>query len=73
MKDKCVSCNCDTLYETTAPIETRIHYIEGGGQLCEQCYEDIYEHKHVAIPKRFARRYKTDAELGAAVRIMLTQ
>lgn len=42
MKDNCVSCHKDTIYNTTDHIEYRIGYIEGAGQLCLDCYEEIY-------------------------------
>lgn len=41
-KEVCVSCGEDTPYMIDTPIELRNYYIEGGGQLCEQCYIKIY-------------------------------
>ena len=42
MKDKCVSCGTETLYERTDHIDFRLGYIEGAGQLCLDCYDSIY-------------------------------
>ena len=46
MKDKCVCCDIDTLYEKETHIDFRIGYIEGAGQLCLDCYGDIYINKN---------------------------
>ncbi len=42
MKDNCVTCNKETLYRIDDPIDMRIGYIEGAGQLCLDCFEKIY-------------------------------
>ena len=42
MKDKCVFCGEESLYDKDDHIDTRIGYIEGAGQLCLDCYEEIY-------------------------------
>ena len=44
-KDKCNLCNDDSLYDRTEPINERIGYIEGAGQLCLDCYEKVYGHE----------------------------
>lgn len=41
-KEKCVSCGVETPYLIIENIHNRYHYIEGAGQLCEECYENIY-------------------------------
>jgi len=46
MKDKCVCCDIDTSYEKEIHIDFRIGYIEGAGQLCLDCYDDIYINKN---------------------------
>ena len=38
MKDNCVTCNKETLYRIDDPIDMRIGYIEGAGQLCLDCF-----------------------------------
>ena len=44
-KDKCNLCNDDSLYDKTEPINERIGYIEGSGQLCLDCYDKVYNHE----------------------------
>jgi len=45
MKDKCVSCGVDSLYNKEEHIDFRICYIESAGQLCLDCYGKIYNSK----------------------------
>ncbi len=42
MKDKCVCCGVETLYDVETHIDFRIGYIEGCGQLCLDCYGEVY-------------------------------
>ena len=44
-KDKCNLCNDDSLYDKVEPINERIGYIEGSGQLCLDCYDKVYSHE----------------------------
>jgi len=41
-KELCVSCSKETEYFIDMNIEYRKYYVEGGGQLCPECYERIY-------------------------------
>jgi len=41
-KEKCVSCGKETPYTKYTPIDIRFNYVEGGGQLCEHCFNEIY-------------------------------
>jgi len=43
--DKCVSCDEVTQYSKFDHIDYRIGYIEGAGQLCLNCYDEIYVKK----------------------------
>ena len=45
MKDKCVNCKRETLYNKEEHIDYRLGYIEGVGQLCLDCWEVIYGSK----------------------------
>jgi hypothetical protein len=40
--DKCVYCDKETKYPKHMHIDFRMHYVEGAGQLCEECYDKIY-------------------------------
>ena len=43
MKDKCVMCEKETEYDIDEHIDNRLYYVEGAGQLCEECYNKIYK------------------------------
>ncbi|MBT4208252.1 hypothetical protein HOE22_07900 [Candidatus Woesearchaeota archaeon] len=42
MKDKCVNCKKETLYQKEEHVKYRLGYIEGIGQLCLDCWEVIH-------------------------------
>ena len=44
-KDKCVSCGIETQYDEFDHIDFRNFYIEGAGQLCPDCFDQIYKSK----------------------------
>ncbi len=39
--DKCILCGSDSGIPLNTPIENRINYISGCGQLCESCSNKI--------------------------------
>lgn len=41
--DKCIICKTETPYTKDTHIDERKFYVEGAGQLCEQCYKNLYE------------------------------
>ena len=41
-KDKCVNCKRETLYGKETHVDFRLGYVEGAGQLCLDCYDNIY-------------------------------
>ena len=41
-REYCVVCGKKTQYFFKDPIGRRKYYIEGSGQLCEDCYFDLY-------------------------------
>ncbi len=45
MKDKCVNCKRETLYDKETHVDFRLGYVEGAGQLCLDCWEVIYGSK----------------------------
>tara|TARA_R110002050_G_scaffold95410_2_gene198548 strand:- start:635 stop:928 length:294 start_codon:yes stop_codon:yes gene_type:complete len=45
MIEKCVVCEKKTKYNKEDHIDFRIGYIEGSGQLCLNCYDEIYVKK----------------------------
>ena len=42
MKENCVLCGVETEYDKETQIDLRLHYIEGAGQLCPECWSKIY-------------------------------
>jgi len=40
--DFCVSCGIDTGVHREIHIDYRCYYVEGAGQMCKTCYDDIY-------------------------------
>ena len=40
--DKCVCCNKNTQEPQDKHIDYRNYYVEGAGQLCENCYIQLY-------------------------------
>lgn len=43
--EHCTKCNSITEVEKDTPIEERVMYVEGSGQLCKICYYEIYVKK----------------------------
>jgi hypothetical protein len=41
--EKCVNCGVDTNILVSEHIDLRKNYVEGAGQLCEECWNNIYK------------------------------
>ena len=41
-KELCIRCGKPTPYHPNTPITLRRYFVEGSGQLCEQCYFTLY-------------------------------
>jgi hypothetical protein len=67
MKDKCVICGTETIYNQTDHIDMRYGYVEGAGQLCMQCFEPKYK-RSINIPLEMIKNTPNDTELGAEIR-----
>ena len=39
--EMCVICGAKTKYLRGTPIDERVHYVEGVGQLCPTCYNEL--------------------------------
>jgi hypothetical protein len=50
-KENCVICGKETPYPKDMNIEQRDNYIEGVGQLCTDCYIDLYNKNVVIVSK----------------------
>jgi recombinational DNA repair protein (RecF pathway) len=42
-KDRCVVCGKKTPYYKNTPINARMYYVEGSGQLCGNCWKIIFK------------------------------
>lgn len=42
MNDSCVRCGKETEYDINTPLEVRRWYVEGGGQLCGDCWYKLW-------------------------------
>lgn len=42
MVELCVFCGCETPYSINAPVYLRENYVEGAGQLCKKCFDNVY-------------------------------
>lgn len=45
-KETCVLCGCVVDIDVSTSTDHRHFYVEGGGQLCEKCYEKTYGGEH---------------------------
>jgi hypothetical protein len=43
--DNCISCNKDTGVPSCANVDFRKNYVDGAGQLCDECFVGIYDKK----------------------------
>ena len=44
--EKCVSCGREVGYAINTHIDSRKGYIEGVGQLCSECFIEVYKKVH---------------------------
>ena len=47
--EKCVVCDIETNVPVNQHIDYRHYYIEGGGQLCKECYENLNNKKYIKL------------------------
>ena len=62
MKDKCVTCGIDSIFDFTEHIKFRIGYIKGVGQLCLDCFDKIYF-------KKYKKQIEVSSEKRKMVRV----
>ena len=44
--EKCVSCKREVGYTINTHIDVRKNYVEGVGQLCSDCFIEVYKKVH---------------------------
>ena len=67
-KDTCILCGKDSPYEMDVNIDYRNGYIEGAGQLCENCWDAGTKRESLLIPVSMIKDNPNDFELGKLVR-----
>ena len=45
-KERCILCGGLTETAKEQPLSEREYYIEGAGQLCKRCYQELYVPRH---------------------------
>jgi len=71
--DNCISCGVETPYHRDVNIEYRSHYVEGAGQMCKDCWDNLCssgEDTIYFIPESMIKETPNDSELGQKVRSM---
>ena len=63
-------CGVETPYDEQTNINLRFNYVEGCGQLCNDCYTGK---NTISIPKSVVRDTPNDQELGSFVRHVYNQ
>lgn len=46
MNDKCIGCETLVIYKVNDPVADRKCYIDGLGQLCDNCFSLLMEYTH---------------------------
>ena len=59
MKEKCFRCGRETEYEVSTPVTVRNYFIEGFGQLCEECFYTLYPVPVASVSKLGSEDEKT--------------
>lgn len=44
--EKCVNCGRNTSYSINDHVDSRKTYVEGAGQLCSECFIEVYKKVH---------------------------
>jgi recombinational DNA repair protein (RecF pathway) len=60
LRENCIRCGRPTPYDINTPVHLRRYYIDGSGQLCEQCFSQIYSSP--VPPVTPAQREKTEEQ-----------
>lgn len=53
-KELCIRCGKPTPYDLSAPITVRCYFVEGAGQLCAECFAQVY-----VVPRALENRNTT--------------
>jgi len=59
-KEPCILCGKLTETAKEQPVSGREYYIEGAGQLCRECYQELYVPRHNDNMVRLAGQNMSD-------------
>ena len=62
MKELCVTCKKETKYNKEDHIDYRVGYIEGAGQLCLNCYDELYIKPKLGVKNEQIHKSNRDIE-----------
>ena len=62
MKELCVTCKKETKYDREEHIDYRVGYIEGAGQLCLNCYDELYIKPKLGVKNEQIHKSNRDIE-----------
>jgi len=70
MKDPCVICGENSIYDVDTHIDMRMDYVEGIGQMCRNCATQgiTVNRKAICVPESLIEKTPNDYELGERVR-----
>ena len=49
----CVSCGLNTHVDKNEDITLRLFYVEGAGQLCKDCYDNVFKGEKNDVSDKF--------------------
>jgi hypothetical protein len=49
----CVSCGLNTHIEKNLDVTLRLHYVDGAGQLCKDCYDNVFKGRENDVSDKF--------------------
>ena len=62
MIENCIRCGRSTPYDQSTPIHLRRYYVVGSGQLCEQCFSQLYSSPVPSLTPASGEREKTEEQ-----------
>jgi hypothetical protein len=70
VKDHCILCGVETIYDESTHVDMRMGYIEGAGQLCPKCFDAGTNRNSFLVPEWLVENYPNNQELGSKVRAL---
>lgn len=80
MKEKCIICGKETKYDVNTNIDLRYNYVEGAGQLCNDCAKgdntrqsDVSSNEYVMVSHKDILSRSNNFDLGLFVRTLFNK